>query len=450
MGSDMIPAQLDVPLGKLRTRVFVLACLRGAGIAISIFLIGCVVTGWADLIVALPSTVRVVLFAACIFGALGALTAVIFSMKKQATSRKLAAALDRVGETGGQIQAGVELSETIGHENPLTADLKRRAIALSSVLASQQNLAAARPAAPALKPYICAGAVLLFLGLAWLAWPGLVAAQAARVLDPRIEHAPHCPYTFTIRPSADAIIYGDPFEVSVHVTGANPGERFEWVIDQPGRAAWRLPLLSRSDGDMQGNIASVLSDFSFSVEGPRGRSEATRIAMITVPEIRETAVKLAFPEYTHLPPVEGPLTEGGPSGVRGTRVTLLIASNRPLSGGTIEIQTSIPDGEAARRRNDAAVRTEHRRRNVRDHRRFALLRLGPRHPRHARQSAAARPLPRAARSSAASRDPRTSARKVSRHPTSSCLRHHRNRDRRFWHQRNFAVSRFERLARNSC
>ncbi len=333
---------LEGPLGKLRTRVFALAVLRGVGLAAAI-LIGCIVTGWADLIVALPSAVRIILVGGCILAAVGALVSVIVAVRNQVTARRLAAALDKVGETGGQIQAGVELAEASGSANPLTADLQRRAIDLSSELATKQNLATARPAAPALRPYICVGAVLLLLGLAWLAWPGLVTAQAARVFDPRTERAPRSPYTFVITPSAPAIIYGDPFEVSVRVSGNEPRERFEWVIDQPGRSAWRLPLLARSDGVMLGNIASVLSDFSFRVEGPRGKSESVRIAAITVPEIRDTAVKLVFPEYTHLAPFEGPMQEGGPSGVRGTRVTLLIASNRPLSGGSIEIRNSVPN-----------------------------------------------------------------------------------------------------------
>ena len=57
------------------------------------------------------------------------------------------------------------------------------------------------------------------LALAWLIWPNLVTAQAARVLDPRTERAPHCPYTFVIEPSAAAVLYGDPFELTVRVSG---------------------------------------------------------------------------------------------------------------------------------------------------------------------------------------------------------------------------------------
>ena len=132
VGSNMIPAQLDGPLGKLRARVLALACLRGLGIAVTVFLIGCVITGWTDLIVAMPSFVRLIFFVACVAVATAALVWVVVLMNKRATSRRLAAELDKVGNTGGQIQAGVELAEASGTDSALTADLKRRAIVLSS------------------------------------------------------------------------------------------------------------------------------------------------------------------------------------------------------------------------------------------------------------------------------------------------------------------------------
>ncbi len=351
-----LPDSLESPLSRLRTRCVQLACVRGVGVAIAVFITGAILTGWTDLIITLPSTVRLAAVIVLFTAGAGLLISEIIRTFRRWTPRILASSLDNCGQTGGQIRAGVELAQDSSYAaHPLSSDLSRRAVDRAASLAGQQDPLQAQPARPALRPFLAALLAILFIGAAWLIWPEMVVAQAARVFDPTGNHAKPGPYSFTIKPSATAVLYGEPFEVTVIVKGAQPAENFEWVVEQPGLKPWRLPLLSGSDGALVGNLSSVISDFNFSVVGPRGQSALQHIKVINVPQIKETGVRLVFPDYTGLPAYEGPLPPAGAAGVRGTKVTLMIASNRPLAGGRIEIK---PDPVAAPKLVENPVSTD--------------------------------------------------------------------------------------------
>ncbi|MCZ7644418.1 MAG: hypothetical protein M5U26_03910 [Planctomycetota bacterium] len=343
-----LPDDLQRPLGRLRRRGLLLACLRGAGLASTGFLLAALVVGWTDLVVELPSNLRLALLLLMSAAAGIVPLWLLVEARLRANARRLADLLDRAGRTGGQIRAGVELAETWKGQAPsaLTADLTRRAIAASSALAERQNPAAAVPARPAFRPWYTAAAVVVFLLGAWIVWPDLVSAQARRVFDPTGDHPRHGPYRFEIQPSAMEVVYGEPFSVEVRVHGAETGERFDWVVEQPGRKPWRIPLIARNDGAHAGNLSAVVGDFVFHVVGEKGRSPDLPIKVLLTPEVRGVYVRLDFPAYTGLAPYEGKLPEGGPAGVRGTKVTLILESNRPLKGGALTVRPAAEKEEA--------------------------------------------------------------------------------------------------------
>jgi len=342
---------LRAPLLALRTRCVCLACLRGIGLAAVLVLAGAVAIGWTDLIIALPGSWRLAGALVLLGVAAAVLCLLLARAVRRSTPRQLACALDRVGQTGGQIRAGVELAEGFVAEGlaPLTADLTRRAVVLAGELAARQSHAAAEPAAPALRPWCAlAGAALLLAG-GWRLWPEVVSAQAARVLDPAGEHLRYCPYRFEIACAQD-VIYGEPLEMTARVAGADQQERFVWVVQQPGRKPWTAPLIARTDGSLLGNLSAVVSDLSFHIEGPRGRSPSYKVTVLNTPQITDVGVRVEYPAYTGMPSYEGHydrLPGGGPSGVRGTKVTLRIGSNRPLSAGTLTLHKAGAEKEPA-------------------------------------------------------------------------------------------------------
>lgn len=333
-----LPDELATPLRRLKFRCLFVSLFKGLGAGVLVFLLGVVLTGWLDLLIPLPGIVRfgvVLLLIAGLF-AIG-LSHLIVALRRS-TPRRLAGLLDRAGGTGGQIRAAVELAEVSdGAPDSISGQLAKRAIADSVKLAESQPTESAQPIRPALKPFKLAFAVIVLLLVAWAVWPRLIQVQAARVFDPSGNHQPLSPYTFTIKKSADSVLFGDPFEVTVTVDGTRDRERFEWIVEQAGRQAWRFPLITRPDGTHSGTLSSVESDFKFTIVGVSGQSDTHAVKVINTPQIRESAVILEFPAYTGLAPYKGPIPEGGPSGVKGTKVRLLLGSNRPLSGGKIEL-----------------------------------------------------------------------------------------------------------------
>lgn len=335
--AGLLPPELETPLRRLKARCVAVSLLKGLGVGVLLFLCGAVLTGWIDFILPLPSDARLAAMVVLGIVLLCVVLVQVTAAMKRNTSSRLAGLLDRAGSTGGQIRAAVELAQTAPAGNATTRDLTQRAISDSARLADQP-LEKAQPYKPAFRPYKMAAALCAPLVLAWLVWPQVVTVQAARVFDPRGAHLPPSPYTFAIKPSADAILFGDPFEVSVSVAGAFERERFEWQLEQEGRKPWRFPLIQRPDGTLLGSLSAVESDFKFTVHGPRGQSNVFAVRVINTPQIKLAQVKLDFPAYTGLTPFTGPIPEGGPAGVRGTKVTILLTSNRPLKDGRIELR----------------------------------------------------------------------------------------------------------------
>src|SRR5262245_13032022 len=110
--SSPLPAKLTLPLDSLKTRHLALACVRAIGVAVMLFLAGAVLVGWTDLIVDLSANLRLGLVVALLVGAALTLIAAVLQARRKTRPQDLARTLDRVGRTGGQICAGVELAST--------------------------------------------------------------------------------------------------------------------------------------------------------------------------------------------------------------------------------------------------------------------------------------------------------------------------------------------------
>jgi hypothetical protein len=88
-------------------------------------------------------------------------------------------------------------------------------------------------------------------------------------------------------------------------------------------------------GGWRATVASVTSSGKYFVRGGSSRTQRFDVGVITVPELKQIRFRVTPPAYTHRPPYEGPLPQGGLAGLPGTRVELWATSNRPLSGGKL-------------------------------------------------------------------------------------------------------------------
>ncbi len=88
-------------------------------------------------------------------------------------------------------------------------------------------------------------------------------------------------------------------------------------------------------GAWRATVSQVTAPGRYFISAGHARSRRFRYDVITVPEIRETRVRVTPPAYTHLPPYIGPVPERGIVGLPGTKVKIWAKSNRPLSGGSV-------------------------------------------------------------------------------------------------------------------
>ncbi|MEX0710857.1 MAG: hypothetical protein WD278_00820, partial [Pirellulales bacterium] len=92
-----------------------------------------------------------------------------------------------------------------------------------------------------------------------------------------------------------------------------------------------------SDGKWRATIAEVRASGTYYARGHTARSHRFAIQVITVPRISEVRWRVTPPAYTHDGAYEGPMPQGGLAGLPGTQVEVWAKSNRPLSGGSLDI-----------------------------------------------------------------------------------------------------------------
>ena len=308
--------------------------------------------GWVDLLVDLPPALRIVLL-------LGVLATPIVvgrwfyrRSRRQSSLQQLTQRVDQVLESHGEVSAGVDLSQSqaaAGHAPPLTQGLTLLAMLRAAGLLSTVAIEEAVPGTQVAKALASAGAAACFSFLLTVSLPGLVWTETLRFLDPLGDHPSWSRLTFAISPGDIEVPYADRIDIDVQVTGPNP-ERVELVIErtpQPVAADRQptpptedreiLPMFEAGDGNWRASLAQVTSPAKYYVRSGNARSRRHQIDLIYVPEIEEVRFRIIPPAYTRRAPFEGPLPPGGLSGLPGTIVEVTAKSNRPLSGGTVQL-----------------------------------------------------------------------------------------------------------------
>src|SRR2546429_52122 len=98
-----------------------------------------------------------------------------------------------------------------------------------------------------------------------------------------------------------------------------------------------LPMFGEGQNKWRATVAGVTAPTKYFVRGPGSRSRKFNVELITVPKLEGVRVRITPPAYTNRPPYEGAVPQGGFSGLAGTKIEIFAKSNRPLSGGSIEM-----------------------------------------------------------------------------------------------------------------
>jgi hypothetical protein len=247
--------------------------------------------------------------------------------------------MDQQIGTGGEIRSGLDLLSTQQQRHGLAKGLAEVAIIQANKLIWSIPLDNALTPAPAYRAWKVAGVAGAVLLVCTIIMPRLAATQLARLFDPHGDHPPYARNTFEIDPGDVGVVYGQPQKIVARVFGPAVDEVELVLVDQQSQDQVIVPMFPDSEKTWMTTLAEVTQSGRYFVRSHRARSHRYDLVVITVPQLTAARFKVTPPSYTAQRPYEGPLPQGGLSGLPGTKVEVALTSNRPLSGGTGRMKT---------------------------------------------------------------------------------------------------------------
>jgi hypothetical protein len=309
---------------------------------------------WLDLMLELPAGLRMIVLGSAISAAIVVFVRSVRKAIRSKAPAHLAARLDQVSASGGQVLSAVDLVSAdvrtfATHAPNLSAGLARLAIERGTKIATGVPRGSVAPTAPVIKSMgvlaLAGAAAFVFV----LLLPRLAATEWQRFADPFGDHPPFSTITFTVEPGDAQVVYGSGLEVRTSVSGT-PVEGVELVLETPAATADGtkggslvrnaahqeiVPMFPEQEGRWRASVANIIQPLTYFVRARGARSRKFSVQVLTVPLIEDVQYRIAAPEYTRQPTYEGPLPQGGLAGLPGAIVCITIRSNRPLSKGLV-------------------------------------------------------------------------------------------------------------------
>ncbi|WP_425400742.1 hypothetical protein [Aeoliella sp.] len=294
---------------------------------------------WLDLVWELAPQVRIAAMVVASIVGLGALALLVWRTWLLTSDEYAARRLDSAGGLGGMMLSGWELSRApaTANSHSLSAGLSQMAVGRAAELGSRVPTSKAVPVDPAKR----AATVLLSLGggilLVGLCLPTLATTQWRRFVSPYADVPPFSRLEFEVTPGDTEVVYGQGLDVRATISG-EPIEQASLVFESAGEED-EVPMFPEGDGQWRAALSRVTEPSSYFVRAEGSRSKRYQIEVITVPNIESVRFQVSQPEYARQAVYKGPLPDGGLSGLAGAKVKLWAKSNRPLSGGRVEVVT---------------------------------------------------------------------------------------------------------------
>jgi hypothetical protein len=335
----MTSTSLISQLQTIRRRMLTIGVSAGVGWAILIWMGVLAIFMWIDLVLELPPQLRLTSGRIAILFAIGWVLFVAWSAVRRAKPGMLARKLDQIAGTGGEILSGIDLMLDPRPKGALTGGLASLAVDRAASLAAEVPVTTAVPARPMGWAFGSLAASVMGIGMIGIFLPGLIGTQWARFADPFNDHPPYTRIVFDTNPGDTKVLYGDPLDIHVSTTGPTV-DRMELVLRAAGASTDEvLPMFPKPEGGWRTSIAHVTEPAQYFVRAHRARSQHYNIEVVTIPRLEGARFRVTPPTYTNLKPYDGPLPQGGLAGLPGTRVEVWLKSNRPLSGGAMELET---------------------------------------------------------------------------------------------------------------
>ncbi len=313
--------------------------LRLAGLACILLL---VLTS-LDLLLSLPA------------GALSMLTAVMIALPAGALLIRLPACLrfrqtdyvrliDRLtGSQRRETEAAWELAHRYGHQtaSPLESYLVDTSIAKARARFDKTSFRQRMPVALWKQAGRRAGRQALLTLAAFAFFAPLRQTALPRIIYPDRDIPPFSLLEFKVVPDAPLVPYGSSAELSVTISGA--AVRHPVYLETRRRGTTGRARCFQQDGTTYiQRLDQVIEPLEFCFRTGRARSHWHSLDLLLEPRVTGAGIELTPPAYSRLPVRHFPAGNRPLRALAGSRITLELTSNRPLSGGRLILRT--PDG----------------------------------------------------------------------------------------------------------
>ena len=169
--------------------------------------------------------------------------------------------------------------------------------------------------------------------------PAVAWVLLGRLFMPGADIPPYSRYRFDIQPEQPQVIYGSDQVLTVTIRGARVRRPVHFVTRQGNRIQQTLCFQADATTFVQ-RVERVMHPLEFTFMTGRARSRWHRLDVLMQPQITTARIRVVPPAYSRRQTREADLGNEPVQDLKGTRLELRVASNRPLKGGTLSFRAS--------------------------------------------------------------------------------------------------------------
>jgi hypothetical protein len=328
--------------GVRRRAVRRLALVRGLWVGLTLI----VVCFYLDAVLQLGSQARMGLNLAAIAATLAVVALTVWRLNRAVSRDKMLARLveSEHPEMGNDLTNAIDFEDRLDEHNVGGASpaLMRKGIERATVSFDQlEALESLKPPTLRQEYRILAGVLAVWV-VSMIVFSHWMLAELPRFLSPFADHPPYSATQLIVDPAGAVVDYGKALTVKVTTRGQVPKDVSLLVRNPDNAETNKVPMFKSQDGSYFQTIEDIRSELVYWAGVERGRSKYYRVSLCKTPRIESVRVHYRYPEYSRLQERNTTLTEGDSvlKAYKGTEVTMDVASNRPLAGGTVNIGDS--------------------------------------------------------------------------------------------------------------
>ena len=186
--------------------------------------------------------------------------------------------------------------------------------------------------------YVLAGVLVTWV-VSMIAFSGWMFAELPRFLSPFADHPPYSATRLIVDPAGATVDFGKALPVKVTTRGQTPKDVSLLVQDPADGKINKVPMFKSQDGSYFQTVENIRSELVYWAGIERGRSKYYHVSLCKTPRIESVRVHYRYPAYSRLQERNITLNESDSvlKAYKGTEVTMDVASNRPLGGGTVNL-----------------------------------------------------------------------------------------------------------------